>query len=324
MSPKNRSMRKIAVVPNHLPHLDFLKEWDELKDTEIIVVQDIGLKPDIPDGYNVTIYDHGDIEADLGEHAWIIPTQSSACRSYGYYKAWQRQPDCILTLDTDCYPDGSRLDDHVANLERKVTLDWVNTADAIYMRGFPYGIRERSRVMLSHGLWSNVPDLDGATWLHNPDLRLSPSIDTAVIPRFNFFPMCGMNLAWNTDLTPAMYFGLFGPDYGFDQYDDIWAGVLVKKVLDHLGYAVISGYPSVEHRKQSNVFINLRKQAPGLAMNEHFWQVVRDIELTATTILDSYRELITKLPDVVQDEPEGWTAKFKKAALIWADLFQKP
>jgi hypothetical protein len=314
----------VVVVPNHLPHLDFLAEWrDQLAGTPVIVVQDVGAKPEPPAGMNVTIVDHGDIERDLGSDAWIIPSQTSACRSYGYLLAWRRRPETILTLDTDCYPDGSDLvAGHVANLSRRVTLDWVNSDPGQVMyRGFPYAIRDRSPVMLSHGLWSGVPDLDGATQLHMPGLRLPPATATTVIPRWSFFPMCGMNLAWRAELTPALYFGLFGPEYGFDQYDDIWAGVLVKRVMDHLGYAAVSGYPSVQHRKQSNVYVNLRKQAPGLAMNEQLWREVARITLTGTTVAGCYRQLIEALPDVIEDEPPGWTAKFRKAALIWSDLF---
>ncbi len=89
-----------------------------------------------------------------------------------------------------------------------------------------------------------------------------------------------------------------------------------------MGYAVRSGYPSVEHRKQSNVYTNLKKQAPGLEMNENFWKVVRDIQLNSTGIVESYRELIEKLPDVIQGEPSGYTKKFKEAALIWCNLFE--
>jgi hypothetical protein len=316
----------VVVIPNHLPHLDFLHDWrEQLRDVPIIVVQDVGPKPRSPYGYSdVTIVDHADIEADLGGDDWIIPTRTSACRSYGYYLAWKRNPDIIVTLDTDCYPDGSDLiGGHAENLAGTATLDWVNSApEGPMFRGFPYGIRGQAQIMLSHGLWSSVPDLDAPTQLHHPGLRLRPAQGVQTVPRWSFFPMCGMNLAWRPELTPAMYFGLFGPDYGFDQYDDIWAGVLVKRILDHLGMAAVSGYPSVEHRRQSNVYANLRKQAPGMAMNEHFWRVVRDLPLTGTTIAGCYRELIDGLPDTVEDEPDGWTAKFKKAASIWLGLFE--
>ena len=317
----------VICIPNHLPSLEFLQEWQELRDAQIIVMQDIGAKPLAPRGFrDVAVYDHRDVERDLGKSAWIIPTYSSACRSYVYYKAWQRNPRYILTLDNDCFPEGNNwIASHIERLEEWVTLDWVNSSSQheILFRGHPYGVRGMSQVMLSHGLWSNVPDLDAPTSLHNPKLRLDPTTERTVVPRNNFFPMCGMNLAWKRDLTPALYFGLFGPQYGFDQYDDIWAGVLVKKVLDHLGYAAVSGFPSVEHRKQSNVYTNLRKQAPGFLLNEHFWQEVQAIQLTSTSIIKSYEELVRALPSRIPGDEDlcGWIAKFKAAALIWAQLF---
>lgn len=315
----------IVVIPNHLPHLNFLEEWDELKATELIIIQDIGDKPTMPKGFDGYIYDHKDIKKDLGKDEWIIPTQSSACRSYGYYKASQIGATHIYTLDNDCYPDGSSfLRGHIDNLESNTTLDWVtSTIQHPFTRGFPYEIRNTSPVGVSHGLWSKVPDLDAATSLHNPDLRFTSThpVETITIPRHNFYPMCGMNLAWRAELTPIMYFGIFGPDWGFDQYDDIWAGVLAKKVCDHLGYAHVSGYPSVEHRKQSNVYTNLKKQAPGLQMNENFWKAVQTVQLTQTTPLAAYVELIVQLPDTFPGEPTGYTKKFKEAAIIWAHLF---
>jgi hypothetical protein len=318
-------MYKIVVIPNHLPHLDFLKEWDELKGVEIIVVQDIGGKPKKPEGFNITIYDHEDIENDLGKDSWIIPTQSSACRSYGYYKAWQRNPDYIFTLDNDCYNDGSEwLEGHIKALETPSTLGWVNSADGPWYRGVPYMIRDKAETLVNHGLWSNIPDLDAATSLHMPNYRRLPEKDSRVVPIHNYMGFCGMNLSWKPELTPAMYFGIYGPTYGFDQYDDIFAGVLVKKIIDHLGYAMRTGTPSVEHRKQSNVYANIKKQAPGLLMNEHFWSVVDNITLKEKTIVGAYKELITKLPDTLEGDFDGWFNKFKQASLIWISLYETP
>lgn len=326
--------KKVAVViPNHLPHLDFIKSWTAmLQDCEVIIMQDGGPKPPAVRGLNYyTVYDHDDVAAELGENAWIIPKQTSACRSYGFYKAWQTGADYILTLDNDCYPECMDsfywVEGHVKNLSKQVTLDWVSNNDHYpafpNTRGYPYLIRNQSPVFLSHGLWSNVPDLDAPTWLQDLTVQWEPTYSTKVIPRFNFTPMCGMNLGWRRELTPALWFGLFGPEYGFDQYDDIWAGVLVKRVIDHLGHAMVSGYPSVEHRKQSNVFTNLVKQTPGLLMNEYFWQAVQRVPLTATTIIDTYRELIAGLPDTIEGEPRpGYLSQFKKGALIWTGLFQ--
>jgi reversibly glycosylated polypeptide/UDP-arabinopyranose mutase len=317
--------KTVVVVPNHLPHLDFLKEWDELQNVPLIIVQDNDIKPSIPrDFTDVTVFTHQDVALDLQADAWIIPKRTSACRSYGFYKAWQTGADVILTLDNDCYPERANYwrGEHERNLSATTTLDWVSSCTIPFTRGFPYRIRDASEVVLSHGLWSNVPDLDAPTALQHPDLRLEPAYGTTVVPRWSFFPMCGMNLGWRAELTPALYFGLFGPDYKFDQYDDIWAGVLCKKVMDHLGLAAVTGAPSVDHRKQSDVFENLRKQTPGLEMNENFWRAVQRIRLTQTTVRDAYVELIDRLPNVTEAEPYGWTFRFKRAALTWAGLFQ--
>lgn len=323
--------KTIIVIPNHHDNLNFLREWQQLRENniEIIIMQDNNNKElVIPYGFNnITIIDHDTVNEVLGDNAWIIPTGTSACRSFGYYYAWLRKPDTIITLDNDCFPDyDNYVEMHNDNLGQLVSLDWwvaSNSTEELKARGYPYLIRDKSPVMLSHGLWSNVPDYDGGTMLHYPNVRFEKETELRVIPRYNFFPMCGMNLAWDSRLTPAMYFGIFGKEYGFDQFDDIWAGVLVKKVLDHIGAGAVSGRPSVEHRKQSNAFINMQKQAPGMAMNEEFWKIVQDIKLESTgSIADVYEELITKLPDSFESEPDGWTAMFKKAALIWVRLFK--
>jgi hypothetical protein len=316
----------IVVIPNHLPTLDFLKEWEELKRCKIIVVQDIGDKPSIPEGFDITIYDHNDIKKDLGKNEWIIPSRTSACRSYGYYKAWQLGDEFIATLDNDCYPEKSDywVNGHLFNLSLKTTLGWVSSIpnSKTPTRGFPYLIREKSPIMLSHGLWSNVPDFDGIDMLKQPDIRFERCIDSKVIPKNNYYCMCGMNLAWKREITPLMYFGIFGPDWKIDQYDDIWAGIFSKKILDHLGKAVISGYPSVEHRKQSNAFINLEKQAPGLMLNEELWQMINEVQLTKDNPVDCYKELLDKIQINTKTNKTDYLLKYIEATKLWLALFE--
>lgn len=316
----------IVVIPNHLPTLDFLKEWEELKHCKIIIVQDIGDKPEIPDGFDITIYDHKDIKKDLGKNEWIIPSKTSACRSYGYYKAYQQGDEFIATLDNDCFPETEDywIDGHLENLIKKVTLGWVSSIpnSNTPTRGFPYLIRDKSPVMLSHGLWSNVPDFDGIDMLKQPNLRFERCLSSKLIPKNNYYPMCGMNLAWKREITPLMYFGIFGPDWKIDQYDDIWAGIFSKKVLDHLNYGVVSGYPSVEHRKQSNAFINLEKQAPGLMLNEELWKMIDEVKLTKDNPVECYRELLDKIHIVTKTNKTDYLLKYIEATKIWLDLFE--
>lgn len=331
------SKRIAIVIPNHLPHLNFLEDWGNefnRDDVTVIIMQDIGEPVLPPIDINFITHSHADVKKALGKKSWIIPNHTSACRSWGYYIAWKEGFDYIFTLDNDCYSyDDDWIGGHIEALTLGSANEWFDTLafmdmdcdNGIYPRGMPYSERGQGfkETVLNHGLWMNVPDLDAVGMIAHPDFKLKEPKFSESIPRHQFFPMCGMNLAWKRDLTPAMYFGIFGPDWGFDQYDDIWAGILMKKVVDHLSLAVRTGWPAVEHRKQSDALTNMQKQAPGIKMNEHFWKVVRDIKLTKPTITSAYRELIEKLPDTITDEVPGWTKKFKEAALIWISLFEE-
>ena len=276
------------VIPHHLATLDFLEEWREefsKRDVFLYIIEDKdNRETSVPEWLNnFTIITHRDIKDCLDKKSWIIPFKTSAIRSFGYYMAWADNCDYILTLDNDCYPENENywILGHIENLQSKVTLDWVSSLpdSDLETRGFPYMIRDKSPIGVSHGLWSNVPDFDGIDMLKYPEKRFKAELKSKLIPRYSFYPMCGMNLAFTREMAPLMYFGLQGPSWGFDQYDDIFGGIFSKKVMDHLGYGVISGYPSVEHRKQSNAFINLKKQVPGLLLNEHLWKEVQKIKL---------------------------------------------
>lgn len=307
------------VVAQHMANLNFLLKWEEFKRRNVYmyICEDRQIKECIlPKGFKGFIFDYQDIEKDLGKNSWIIPRKTSAIKSYGFYKAYEDKCDIIITIDSDCFPDGSSfIESHLKNLKEKVTLGWTKSTN-VYTRGFPYNIREKYPVVLSHGLWSNIPDLDAQTALKMPDLRFPKADAVHVIPQYNYFPLCGMNVAFKCEIAPIMYFGLQGPDYPFDRFDDIWTGIFVKKILDRLNLAVTTGMPSVEHRKQSNVYANLRKEAPGLIVNEKLWRKVHEIKLTRKTPADCYVELADKL----LMDGEYWI-KLKEAMKIWAKLF---
>jgi hypothetical protein len=173
--------------------------------------------------------------------------------------------------------------------------------------------------MVSHGLWCGVADLDAPTQLVEPHLQVPPQPGVKIIPRGTYFPMSGMNLAFRPEIAPAMYFLIMGRDWQFDRFDDIWAGVLVKKICDRLGWAMASGEPCVHHRRASNVFTNLKKEAAGIEANEYFWEAVDSVHLESDTVLGCYRELAAKLPL----DGEYWS-KLREAMSLWADLFEEP
>ena len=128
--------------------------------------------------------------------------------------------------------------------------------------------------------------------------------------------MCGMNLAFKAELAPIMYFLLMGKDWPYDRFGDIWCGVLAKKICDHLGYAVRSGQPLVDHQRASNVWENLRKEVAAYQINETIWKDVDSVVLTGTSFGDCYRELANNLT-----LPGDYWSKLRTAMQIWADLF---
>jgi hypothetical protein len=108
-----------------------------------------------------------------------------------------------------------------------------------------------------------------------------------------------------------------GKRWGFDRFDDIWAGIFAKKILDHLGLGVANGSPFVEHRKASDVKKNLLRERRGMAANEDMWRWVSEVKFTQATILGCYRELAQK----IVFPKSFYFTKLRRAMVVWARLF---
>lgn len=180
------------------------------------------------------------------------------------------ETEYIITLDDDTEPYGDTIQDHLNALNQKVPVSWISTANE-YMRGFPYGVREEAEVVLSHGVWEGVPDWDAPTQLKLDGKPHEVYFNNGAIPKGIFYPMCGMNIAFKRKMLPYMYFAPMGYKVGLDRFADIWCGINSKKEIDKRGWAVVTGQATVLHKRASNVFTNLKKEAPGLELNETYW-----------------------------------------------------
>lgn len=303
--------------------LEFLEAWAaQLSGVTLLVVEDNPVKSFAIARPGLEHLCWEDIDRDLGDRSWIIPRRTDCVRSYGFLKAYQRGARVVITLDDDCYPaDPDHLSTHRARLEHPASRDrWVSSGTGLKPRGMPYRAWADSRpCVLNHGLWTNVPDLDAMTQLVNGRLNQEFVPVDQVIPPGMYFPMCGMNIAFRRELMPAMYFLLMGRDWEFDRFGDVWCGVLTKKICDHLGLAVSSGAPLVEHRRTSDVWANLKKESPGYQANETFWAAVDRVVLTSTTVAGAYHELAAKLA------LEGpYFERLREAMQIWAGMFTAP
>ncbi|OGK09725.1 hypothetical protein A2767_07745 [Candidatus Roizmanbacteria bacterium RIFCSPHIGHO2_01_FULL_35_10] len=318
----------VAIVIPTIRNLDFLEEWgDEFRDCIGIIVEDHQKKEiKTPNKFfkKVFHFTRKDIDKELGKNGWIISRKNAGIRSFGFFKAHQLKTDVIITLDDDCYPVKNQdfLKQHLENLSILAPVDWYPTyphRKYFYTRGIPYGIRNKKEVVISHGLWSNVLDFDAPTHLLNMNLSIPASFPfIEFIPENYFFPMCSMNLAFKTKITPLMYFPPMGYDnkgksWGYDRFDDIWTGIFAKKIIDHLGFVVVNGSPFVEHRKASNVFKNLQKEARGIEINETLYKSVQAVKLRSNTMRDCYLELAEK----IQFPGENYFSNLKNAMLVW-------
>ncbi|MDT7041828.1 hypothetical protein [Candidatus Nitronereus thalassa] len=321
------SLKCTIVVPTIREHSikEFLAVWKKaLISAHLIVIEDNPTPTfDLRAYPQVTHYSWNDIDRDLGANNWIIPRRTDCIRSYGFWKAYQDHPDMVITLDDDCHPvdDGTHfIETHWEALTHSGTSEaWQQTGEGIPTRGIPYFQRHREwPCMLNHGLWDHVPDFDAPTQLVQSRVPQTFIPVNQTIPVGRYFPMCGMNVAFRPELIPAMYFLLMGKGYQYDRFGDIWSGVLVKKICDHLGYAIKSGDPIVVHQRASNVWANLRKEAPGLEVNEEFWSAVDRLCLTGRTVIECYQEIAESLTL----EGQYWSA-LREAMLLWSGLFTK-
>jgi len=264
-------MSKIAiVVPTIRPDkmLEFIEAWEGLFRKHSVVLVTIF------DGDNPVVQHEGQDYTPkdiLGKYKDVFFNHTSACKNLGlaYVARFLPEVETIVVLDDDVKPIGDTIQDHLNALGQRVPISWMKTA-SLHTRGFPYAVRSEAEVVLSHGVWEGVKDWDAPAQLvsGNPDTTFYKG----PIPKSVYYPMCGMNIAFKRKLLPFMYFAPSGHRVGIDRFDDIWAGIISKRFIDKLGWAVVSGYAMVFHERASNVFKNLQKEAKGIELNEGFWQ----------------------------------------------------
>jgi reversibly glycosylated polypeptide/UDP-arabinopyranose mutase len=214
-------------------------------------------------------------EEIMGNDADLIINKSSACRNLGfvYIAKYLPEVEYIITLDHDTRPLNT-IEDHLKILGSKVPVSWMNSALDLYMRGMPYGVRTEAEVVVSHGVWLGVPDLDAPSQLILGD-RHDPIYYVGAVPKGVLMPICGMNLAFHVKALPYIYYAPVSTELipGAERFDDIWMGICMLREIEKKGWACFTGGAAVKHERASNVFKNLRREAAGIELNEQFWKI---------------------------------------------------
>ncbi len=313
---------RVLVVPSNRPErlAEFCRAWEGRGGWDCaVLVEDAPSRGPTPAGFDVHV-SHAEVAADLGEDRWIISRQDSACLCYGFLLAWRMGAQYALTLSDDCYPNPGTTDfftDHV--LAMNGHRRWVTSVPGLRVRGLPYrDLGQMAESAFNVGLWTGVPDLDAQTQLKQPITNFVPPPGNRIVPAGQYVSMCEMNLCVSRKALPLMYFPLMGHGVPYRRFDDIWAGVIAKKVCDHLGWAVSVGEPFIRHERASDPHVNLVKEAPGLILNETFWQRIDKIPLGDTTALTCMGEIGCGLVD----DTNGYLSRLGEAVWVWKRLFE--
>lgn len=247
----------------------FLSKWKNLikkHQVTVYVVKD-GINPKVETlDYNLKKISSNTVEEIMGKYSKLIYNFNDGVRNLGFAKSYKDGNEIIISLDDDTEPYGDTIQDHIDILNTRQPVSWINTVDDIYMRGFPYNIRQESEVVFSHGLWNGVYDFDASTQLvlgtQQPQHRKMP------IPKGILFPVCVMNVAFKSKVLQYYY---QAPMFGdINRFADIWSGIEVKKAIDNNNWCAVSGYAKVNHNRASDPFVNLIKEARGIKMNEDY------------------------------------------------------
>jgi len=258
-----------------------------------------------------------------------IPERCHAETSFGFLVAYEEKADVIIELNDDVFPVSnydlvkSHLHNLLINEGVKVSsrCKWYNTIEnlvlngefsQVFPRGHPYSPEVRledytwedncGKCVLNMGLWTGHPDLDGLTILHYGGLNGKCNIkgktlkrEKVVVSKGTYFAVCSMNTAFLRKCIPAFY-QLYMNVFGIDRFDDIWSGIFLKKIADHLGDSICLGKPLVYHDKRPrNIFKDLKSELEGMAINEVLWRIVDSLELNGKDYYTCYQELADDL-----------------------------
>jgi hypothetical protein len=233
----------------------------------------------------------------------------SGIKAWGFFKAVvEHGAGVVVTLDDDCLPSAragleqwspqaSFVEHHLRALYE--TSRWTTTIPGFVPRGLPYALDRpgepgdsagRLDVMVNMGVWDTVPDRDavhdlavrGEAGPPEPWAPPRPLYGTTrVMSETQYWPMCGMDLAFRAEAVPLMYFPRMGAGTPFGRFDDIWCGILSQRICRHLGWSMSVGRPIVSHSKASAPLDNLVREAPGIRANEELWRIVDELDFAA-------------------------------------------
>ncbi|KAE8670998.1 putative UDP-arabinopyranose mutase 5 [Hibiscus syriacus] len=316
-----------------------------IKDDEINIVlgavhPDLKEELKIPEGFNLDVYKKPDIDRVVGSSTSVL-FSGYACRYFGYLVSRKKY---IISMDDDCLPAR-------------------DPKGADFVRGYPFSLRSGVKCALSCGLWLNLADHDAPTQALKAKQKNSRYVDavmTRVSNRgrgrvFGYFgftviaavagaiaavadaiaavaagslvSISGINIAFDREvvgpaLVPALKLGGEGK-FRWETMEDIWSGLCIKVVCDHLGLGVKTGLPYMWRTDRGDPIASLKKEWEGVKLMEElvpFFQSVR-LPREATTVKDCVVEVANAAKERLGSTDPVF-ARAAKAMLNWVNLWK--
>lgn len=312
----------------------FMNEWRPFfSQFHLIIVKDPDMKEElqIPEGFNADVFTKADITRVVGSSTSILFSGYS-CRYFGYLVSRKKY---IISIDDDCTPardsNGDIVDvvaQHIANLKTPATPFFFNTLydpyrkGADFVRGYPFSLRSGVTCGLSSGLWLNLADLDAPTQALKPGQRNSRYVDAVMtVPVRALLPISGINIAFDRELVgPALFPALRLAGEGkfrWETVEDIWCGMCVKVICDHLGLGVKSGMPYVWRKERGDAVESLKKEWEGVKLMEEVVPFFQSVRLPRSAV--TAEDCVVEMAKTVKEELGKVDPMFSRASDAMAE-----
>jgi hypothetical protein len=286
-------------------------------------------------------------------HEELIPKKHRSEESFGLLYMWMHGHKYGFTIDDDTLPidQFDFIGGHIKNLNFKGKITELSSDKKfanvlhqsfnkyhLYPRGYPFAARyekiskreiDVSKIGMSQGLWTNIPDLDSVTILSEGDLNGQSKTrmnagdykENFVVAKGNYVTVCSMNLAFRREVIPGFYqFKMKDNPWKVDRFDDIWSGLVAKKLIDELDYYIINGKPLLQHNKAPrSSFMDLGFEAPGLEANEHLFKIIDAADTSSKDVF----EKVEAIAKAMQKEKHPFISMCGGNLATWIEMLRK-
>ncbi|NQT30243.1 MAG: hypothetical protein HQ596_06700 [Candidatus Saganbacteria bacterium] len=256
-----------------------------------------------------------------------INVKSPCCRQIGFYQAYRDNNKIIVTLDDDVRPVAhTNIFTEFCNILEGGVPVWVDPLLNYRSRGYPVENVGEIKVSFHVGSFLTVPDVDGETQLkYEKEFSANPPkyIPRAtIVPEGQLIPVNGGICGFKRELTPYVHFSTWCPELKYRRFDDIWMGIILKRILDHCGLRMTYGKTFVNHIRASVASKNAALEASGKIWNEKFWEIL-DQKLNQTLLPadKNIRNTFVKVAQVLEEMENAWAEKEGRDMLKWLDHF---